>query len=553
MPFDSDAGAFLVPGPSGASAYEAWRGLGNTGTVADFLATLTGAPGRDSTVPGPAGKDGMDGRDGPEGPRGKDGTDGKDGLPGQDGLPGRDGTNGTNGLPGRDGVDGAPGKDGMPGVPGAPGKDGADGQDGADGAPGTPGKDGANGTGISPKGSVLNPNALPASGAAPGDLYIMQSSGAGYSDRDGYVYTGSGTDSGPGGNWRNIGPIKGERGAPTSVNGKSAEAITLFGTDIPLTNTDGTTVRDAINGRVAADPNGRVLPSKLAFGTRNIAFNPDLSLGQRGYVLALNTTGTYVEGPNQWPIPEQYAPAGFNALYLYTSAEAGNTGTVLFAHAPVRKDGNYVNYRVLANTTYGFSAALSALGCSGTLVGTFFDSSGGAIVTVMGTVVPPNGATGGSYEDFPKSVLIAKAPPNAATFILYVRMQNIVQNGPYLFTSAVMMSVLREGATEVGPYIAPGPGLSDGQSLFDASVPASALFAPSRGQFLRALAASGSGRVSALTATIPSDPDHPDAVTFNHTTFVTVGGAFAQLVKAAIGLNDTQVANIIVSARAIQE
>ena len=55
MPFDSDAGAFLVPGPSGASAYEAWRGLGNTGTVADFLATLTGAPGPRTRVLGDRG------------------------------------------------------------------------------------------------------------------------------------------------------------------------------------------------------------------------------------------------------------------------------------------------------------------------------------------------------------------------------------------------------------------------------------------------------------------------------------------------------------------
>lgn len=61
MPFDSDAGTFLVPGPAGASAYEAWRGLGNTGTVADFLATLAGKPGADSNVPGPPGPPGESG------------------------------------------------------------------------------------------------------------------------------------------------------------------------------------------------------------------------------------------------------------------------------------------------------------------------------------------------------------------------------------------------------------------------------------------------------------------------------------------------------------
>lgn len=61
MPFESDAGTFQVPGPSGASAYEAWRGLGNDGTVADFLATLVGKPGPASTVPGPEGRQGAPG------------------------------------------------------------------------------------------------------------------------------------------------------------------------------------------------------------------------------------------------------------------------------------------------------------------------------------------------------------------------------------------------------------------------------------------------------------------------------------------------------------
>lgn len=61
MPFDTATGTFLVPGPAGASAYEAWRGLGNAGTVEDFLATLVGAQGPASTEPGPEGRPGRDG------------------------------------------------------------------------------------------------------------------------------------------------------------------------------------------------------------------------------------------------------------------------------------------------------------------------------------------------------------------------------------------------------------------------------------------------------------------------------------------------------------
>lgn len=70
---------------------------------------IRGPKGEDSTVPGPAGKDG------------KDGADGKDGEPGKDGK---------DGLPGKDGKDGIDGKDGAPGKDGTDGKDGKDGQDG---------------------------------------------------------------------------------------------------------------------------------------------------------------------------------------------------------------------------------------------------------------------------------------------------------------------------------------------------------------------------------------------------------------------------------------
>jgi hypothetical protein len=42
-------------GADGASAYQIWLDAGNTGTEADFLASLEGEPGADSTIPGPQG------------------------------------------------------------------------------------------------------------------------------------------------------------------------------------------------------------------------------------------------------------------------------------------------------------------------------------------------------------------------------------------------------------------------------------------------------------------------------------------------------------------
>ncbi len=45
-----------VPGPTGKSAYQVWLELGNTGSKADFILSLKGPSGDDSTVPGPTGK-----------------------------------------------------------------------------------------------------------------------------------------------------------------------------------------------------------------------------------------------------------------------------------------------------------------------------------------------------------------------------------------------------------------------------------------------------------------------------------------------------------------
>lgn len=52
-----NTGATGPAGPAGESAYQVWLDAGNTGTEADYLASLKGAT-------GPAGKDGADGKDG---------------------------------------------------------------------------------------------------------------------------------------------------------------------------------------------------------------------------------------------------------------------------------------------------------------------------------------------------------------------------------------------------------------------------------------------------------------------------------------------------------
>lgn len=161
-------------GETGPSAYAAWLALGNTGTEADFIASLKGDPGADSTVPGPPGDIGPAGLSAYEqwllaGNVGDEAAFlaslvGAPGAPGADGadstVPGPPGADSTvPGPPGAAGADGASAYEvwlanggigteadylasltGPPGPPGSPGADGADGADSTvPGPPGSPG------------------------------------------------------------------------------------------------------------------------------------------------------------------------------------------------------------------------------------------------------------------------------------------------------------------------------------------------------------------------------------------------------------------------------
>jgi integrin beta 8 len=129
-----------VDGQDGASAYETWLSLGNTGSEADFIASLTGPQGATGPQgiqgsPGVAGTNGANGVDGqngasayetwlslvntgseadfvaslsgPQGPAGNDGATGPQGIQGTQGIQGPAGVDGANGTNGVDGQDGA--------------------------------------------------------------------------------------------------------------------------------------------------------------------------------------------------------------------------------------------------------------------------------------------------------------------------------------------------------------------------------------------------------------------------------------------------------------
>ncbi|MFD2553102.1 collagen-like domain-containing protein [Sphingobacterium tabacisoli] len=132
------------------SAYDSWLSAGNTGSVADFVASLKGAKGDkgdagadgDTGIQGPAGPIGPQGLKGETGSKGDAGADGAAGIQGPAGPIGPQGVKGDIGPKGDTGADGATGTQGPAGPigpQGLKGDTGPKGDTGADGATGTQG------------------------------------------------------------------------------------------------------------------------------------------------------------------------------------------------------------------------------------------------------------------------------------------------------------------------------------------------------------------------------------------------------------------------------
>ena len=87
-------------GSNGLSAYQVWLGLGNTGTEANFISSLTGPQGPIGVTgpQGPVGAQGTTGVAGPQGPIGLQGVAGPQGPAGSQGSTGADGNSVLNGT-----------------------------------------------------------------------------------------------------------------------------------------------------------------------------------------------------------------------------------------------------------------------------------------------------------------------------------------------------------------------------------------------------------------------------------------------------------------------
>lgn len=144
-------------------------------------------------------------------------------------LKGDRGPRGLVGARGATGPTGATGATGLAGARGATGATGARGATGATGATGAQGVKGDTGAGVHVTGHVGTVGALPASGAADGDAYIVDATG------DLHVWNGSA--------WINTGPVQGPAGADGAdgadgVDGGLAGYQIVTGTLVAISGTD---------------------------------------------------------------------------------------------------------------------------------------------------------------------------------------------------------------------------------------------------------------------------------------------------------------------------
>jgi len=460
---------------------------------------------------GPAGPAGPQGPSGPQGVQGATGPAGPTGATGPQGIQGERGPTGPTGDAGPAGPRGPAGEAGATGPKGDAGAAGAQGLKGDTGATGAPG----------PKG---DPGATGAQGAT-GATGPAGPTGAQGPKGD----TGTQGATGPAGATGAQGPVgaTGPQGNPTTVNGKSGSSITLLGTDIQMSGVEPATVRDAINGRVLADASGKAPASRVSIGSmaENLVVNGDMeevSGGQCvGWVIA-DSAGTVSLS--------QYTAAPFSgstALLLDRGSnaananrvEAFNTNSFMGVSGSAAYEASCFTYGADQASAVGFYFRFYWYDKDSVYLNIFSDAFSNA-------PIPANWTQRNSQIISPSSARKAR--------VSVMNGQNSTTR--YLAVDAVS---LRRA--------------TGGTALEDGAVLPGKFYAPTRGQFFRALENSGAGRVALVRDAVPSDAGDPDNIAFNHTTFVTTTGRLAQLVKGAVPLTDAAFSSIIANARTVAE
>ncbi|MBB2959843.1 hypothetical protein [Methylobacterium sp. R2-1] len=293
-----------------------------------------------------------------------------------------------------------------------------------------------------------------------------------------------------------------------------------------VTPTGGTqqTVPAAIAARVLGDANGKVRPSRLEIGNMaaNLCPNGDMEDVAGGAVigwgvLAPTTAGSTISATTTT------AYAGTTSLLLTkTTADANSSVASVGSRMPVEPQ-----------SVYGgsvFAAAIANASASGLNISIFWydknDTFSSTTPIFVNLPIPLD------WTERPFQVR-APAGVSFARIGIYNTAASTAQS------VAVDAVVFRRASGATG--------------IEDAAITPLKLYAPTRGQFFRALENSGAGRVATVTDAVPSDRGDAINIAFNHTTFVTQAGALAQFVKTTLSLTDAQLAAIITAARSVAE
>lgn len=227
-------------------------------------------------------------------------------------------------------------------------------------------------------------------------------------------------------------------------------------------------------GKIAA---GAVLTSHLAIASANVAFNPDLSQGTKGWSAAGDMPGW--EGPLVVP---DFSPNGFKSVFVRSSTTAAAAaGTYVDLESCVlAPDGSTEYYPIKPGQVIEASACISAHRCTGRVIFQWFDINKTPLGYVdAGSRVVNDGSNGGSIRSFPKSSLIATSPNNARYLRVFFRMDSVVDSSPHLFVSAFMLATGNAGQTETSPYTAPGTTTIDGGTILTDTIGARQIIASS--------------------------------------------------------------------------
>jgi len=336
-----------------------------------------------------------------------------------------------------------------------------------------------------------------------------------------------------------------------------------------VTPTGGTqqSVPAAIAARLLADANGQVPITAVPFGLSVGNCLPYADCANALFSCATGfsnpTGGSLLLGTPNDPTAVEWAPKGMGCVYVRTINPVRSSAMQaqvidINPQRPLADGTLSAFWPVIANQNYEFSAFVSCHRLRAAAYLVWCDANGSVIIPSSGTVTGYDGQSKGALSAYPRPFVIAKAPANAAYVIPLVR--GLLDQTPtnaafesYLFASGLQLAQAQPSQSTPSPWAPGATSVLHGAALAAGSIPSLAFFAPTRGQFFRALENSSAGRVATVANAVPSDRGSAINLAFEHTTFVTQAGPLAQFVKTTLSLTDAQLAAIIASARAVTE